>query len=129
MDNQQISVLINFLRYTNKITPLQQDILDTWDVLQKIPFDVEMARKRIFFNNVQHGDVFMAIYETPGVIAKAAETMTIDDMAFTLRLQLSGLVGKEKSGHRNGDRGQTGTLLKALYVFHDFLVRSNVSVK
>ena len=38
MTEQQISMLINILRYADQITPLQKDIIDTWDTLQKRPF-------------------------------------------------------------------------------------------
>ena len=41
MTDQQISTLINVLRFTNQITPLQKDILDTWDELQKKPLDTD----------------------------------------------------------------------------------------
>ena len=50
MTDQQISAPINVLRYTNQITPLQKDILDTWDELQKESFDAESAHKQIFSN-------------------------------------------------------------------------------
>ena len=47
MTDQQISAIINALRYTNRITPLQKDILDTWDTLHKNPFDTDSAHKQI----------------------------------------------------------------------------------
>ena len=50
MTDQQISALINALRYTNQITPLQKDILDTWDALQKKPFDADAAQEDMIFN-------------------------------------------------------------------------------
>ena len=103
MTDQQISALIDVLRYTNQITPLQKDILDTWDELQKKPFDAESAHKQIFSNNISHPDIFMAISALPGVVQKTAETLTQDDMVFTLRRQLEGLFAKEKEGQFNGN--------------------------
>ena len=52
MTDQQISAFINILRFANQITPLEKDILDTWDALQKKPFDAETAQKQIISNNV-----------------------------------------------------------------------------
>ncbi len=103
MTDQQISALIDVLRYTNQITPLQKDILDTWDELQKKPFDAESAHKQIFSNNISHPDIFMAISALPGVVQKTAETLTQDDMVFTLRRQLEGLFAKEMEGQFNGN--------------------------
>ena len=48
MTDQQISALINALRYTNQITPLQKDILDTWDALQKNPLMLTRRTGRSF---------------------------------------------------------------------------------
>ena len=103
MTDQQISALIDVLRYTNQITPLQKDILDTWDELQKKPFDAESAHKQIFSNNISHPDIFMAISALPGVVQKTVETLTQDDMVFTLRRQLEGLFAKEMEGQFNGN--------------------------
>ena len=62
MTDQQISAIINALRYTNRITPLQKDILDTWDTLHKNPFDTESAHKQIVSNNESHPDIFCSHY-------------------------------------------------------------------
>ena len=57
MTDQQISALISVLRFSNAITPLQKDILDTWDTLQKKPFDTDTAHRQIVSNNVNHPDL------------------------------------------------------------------------
>ena len=103
MTDQQISALIHVLRYMNQITPLQKDILDTWDELQKESFDAESAHKQIFSNNISHPDVFMAISAMPGIVQKTAADLTKDDMIFTLRRQLDGLATKEMEAHVNGN--------------------------
>ena len=59
------------------------------------PFDVESAHKQITSNNISHPDIFIAINAMPGIVQKSAETLTQDDMVFTLRRQLEGLVAKE----------------------------------
>ena len=102
MTEQQISALINVLRYTNRITPLQKDILDTWDELQKKPFDTDAARRQIVSNNVNHPDLFAAISVMPGVIQKPFDAVTQEDMIFNLRRQLDGLAAKEMEAHING---------------------------
>lgn len=102
MTDQQISTLINVLRFTNQITPLQKDILDTWDELQKKPLDTDSAHKQITYNNFSHPDIFMAISSMPGVVQKTAADLTQDDMIFTLRHQLDGLAAKEMEAHVNG---------------------------
>ncbi len=103
MTDQQISAIINAFRYTNRITPLQKDILDTWDMLHKNPFDTDSAHKQIVSNNVNHLDIFAAINAMPGVIQKSPSDLTQNDMVFTLRSQLEGLIAKELGALINGD--------------------------
>lgn len=95
MTNQQISVIINLIRFTNNLTSLQKDILDTWNELQKNPFDSKSAYKQIVNNNINHPDMFTTIRTMPDVITKSAETLTLDDMIFTLNRQIEVLVTKE----------------------------------
>ena len=104
MTDQQISALINTLRFTNTITSLQKDILDTWNELQKKPFDFESAYNRIRNNNFCYPDVFTAISLMPNTVFKSVETLTQDDMIFTLNCQLKGLVAKEIMLQSNGNR-------------------------
>lgn len=102
MTDQQISTLVNVLRYSKQITSLQKDILDTWDELQKKPFDAESAHRQIASNNFSHPDVFMAITAMPGIVQKSAMDLTQDDMIFTLHRQLDGLAAKEMGDRANG---------------------------
>lgn len=101
MTDQQISAIINALRFANEISPLQKDILDTWNTLHRIPFNAESAHKQIFSNNINHPDINLIISMEPGVVRKSAETLTQDDMVFTLFRQLEGLVAKEMAIHGN----------------------------
>ena len=103
MTDQQISAFVNALRYTNQITPLQKDIPDTWDALQKKPFDTEAAHRRIVSNNVNHPDLFVAISAMPDVIQKPFDAVTQEDMIFNLRRQLEVLAAKEMEAHINGN--------------------------
>lgn len=102
MTDQQISALVNALRYTKQITPRQKDILDTWDALQKKPFDTDTAYRQIVSNNMNHPDLFVAISAMPDVIQKPFDAVTQEDMIFNLRRQLEGLAAKEMEAHING---------------------------
>lgn len=102
MTDQQISALINALRYTKQITPRQKDILDTWDALQKKPFDTDTAYRQIVSNNMNHPDLFVAISAMPDVIQKPFDAVTQEDMIFNLRRQLEALASKEMEAHING---------------------------
>ena len=48
------TLLIEGLRQGKSITPLEKDILDTWNELQKSPFDHSSAQRQIMQNNVKH---------------------------------------------------------------------------
>ena len=94
-NDKMISALINVLCVKNAISTLEKDILDTWNILHKVPFDADSAHKQIFSNNISHWDIFTTINALPGVVNKFGEIPTQDDMMFSLRLQLDGLVAKE----------------------------------
>lgn len=94
MTDQQFSILVNVLRAAQKITPLEKDILDTWDELHKAPFDANSAYRQIVSNNCSHLDVFTAINSVPNVVPIKPEALTQNDMTFTLRCQLEGLIAK-----------------------------------
>ncbi len=102
MIDKRISALINVLRYSENITPLQKDILDTWHELNKSPFDKESARKQIISNNINHPDIFAVIQVLPGVVQKPFDAVTLEDMVFNLQRQLEGLVSKEMGDLANG---------------------------
>ena len=103
MTDQQISAFINILRVANQITPLEKDILDTWDALQKKPFDAENAQKQIISNNIHYPEVFAIISAMPDVIQKPFREVTQEDMIFNLHRQLEGLVAKETGAQINGN--------------------------
>lgn len=43
------SILINLLRAKQIVTPLEKDILDTWNELQKTPFDMDSSQRQILW--------------------------------------------------------------------------------
>ena len=103
MMDSRVSALINLLRLKNDITPLQKDILDTAEVLERNPFDFNAAHKQMVSNNTKHPEILRALIATPGVVQKTAETLTSDDVVFTLRYQLTGLVATETEAQLNGN--------------------------
>jgi len=46
------TLLIEWLHQKKSITSLEKDILDTWNELQKSPFDRSSAQRQIIQNNV-----------------------------------------------------------------------------
>ena len=51
------SLLIAYLRQKQYITDLEKDILDTWNELQKSPFDRNSAQLQIIQNNTKHPEI------------------------------------------------------------------------
>lgn len=103
MTDQQISAYINVLRCTNNITPLQKDILDTWDELHKRPFDTKTAREQVASNNANYPDIIVALKVMPGIITKTIASSTKEDVVFTLERQFEGLVAKEMMAQMSGN--------------------------
>jgi len=95
MTDKQISAFINTLRYKDKITSLQKDILDTWNTLHKNPFDTESAHKQIVSNNIHYPELLVVICAMPDVVQKPFHEVTQEDMIFNLHRQLEGLIAKE----------------------------------
>lgn len=52
------TLLIEWLHQKKSITSLEKDILDTWNELQKSPFDRCSAQRQIMQNNVKHPEIF-----------------------------------------------------------------------
>lgn len=48
------TLLIEWLHQKKSITSLEKDILDTWNELQKSPFDRSSAQRQIMQNNAKH---------------------------------------------------------------------------
>ena len=95
MNNPQISILIATLRASKTITSLQKDILDTWDSLNEKPFDVAKAQRQMCSNNISYPEMIATIGSMPGVVYKTAQTLTEEDIVFTLEKQLEVLIARE----------------------------------
>ena len=59
------NILITFLQEKQYLTDLEKDILDTWNELQKNPFDRSAAQKQVIQNNAKHPEIFVAIAALP----------------------------------------------------------------
>lgn len=89
------SFLIVFLRLKHEITSLEKDILDTWNELQKNPFDMDSANKQILSNKISHPDIAVKVNALPTTIAKPQSQVTEVDNWYILQCQLAFLAGKE----------------------------------
>lgn len=90
-----VSVLIEMLRAKKMITPLEKDILDTWNELHKIPFSMKSAERQVAMNDANHKDIFDKIAALPTTIPKPRCAINEDDIRYNLTNQLSMLAEKE----------------------------------
>ena len=89
------SLLIAYLRQKQYITDLEKDILDTWDELQKSPFDRSSAQLQIMQNNAKHPEIFAAIKALPTTVIRPFDQVTENDIRYNLGEQLEALAMKE----------------------------------
>lgn len=89
------SILITFLKDKENITDLEKDILDTWNELQKNPFDRNSAQLQILQNNAKYPDIFIAIGAMPTTVIRPFEQATGADIQYNLENQLIALAAKE----------------------------------
>ena len=76
-------ILIAALKVKQCLTDLEKHILDTWNEIQKIPFDRASAQKQVIQNNVKYPDIcpFTQVTES--------------DIQYNLKEQLTALALKE----------------------------------
>ncbi|WP_206214466.1 hypothetical protein, partial [Adlercreutzia sp. ZJ141] len=91
----RVRLLIELLKVKKMITPLEQDILDTWNELSKCPFDMESAKNQAFRNDTNYPDVCLCIASLPTTVSKPYYVITEDDVRYSLTNQLAMLVEKE----------------------------------
>ena len=89
------SFLIEYLRQKQYLTDLEKDILDTWNELQKNPFDCSAAQKQVLQNDAKYPDIFFAIAALPTTVSRPIEQMTEPDIRYNLENQLAALATKE----------------------------------
>ena len=89
------SLLIEYLRQKERITPLEKDILDTYNEIQKIPFDRNSAQTQILQNNENYPEILAAITALPTTVLRPFDQVTESDIRYNLGKQLEALVSKE----------------------------------
>lgn len=89
------SILIEYLRQKQYLTDLEKDILDTWDELQKNPFDRSAAQRQALQNDAKYPEIFFAIKSMPTTVPRPIEDMTEFDIRYNLENQLAALAAKE----------------------------------
>lgn len=89
------SFLIEYLKQEQYLTDLEKDILDTWNELQKNPFDRSAAQKQVIQNNAKHPEIFVAIAALPATETRPFEQATDSDIRYNLEKQLAALAAKE----------------------------------
>ena len=98
----QVSILIEFLKSQRLITPLEKDILDTWNEYLKNPLDMDSANRQILSNNINHPDILVKITALPTTVTKPKEQITETDLRYILGEQLLFLVDKRNGENKNG---------------------------
>lgn len=96
------SIMIEMLKQKKYITPSEKDNLDTWNELQKYPFDMDSAEHQIISNDINHPKVAAMVTAMPTTVPKPREQITETDLRYLLTMQLSGLIEKEREETRNG---------------------------
>ncbi len=94
--------LINLLRAKKEITPLEKGILDTWNELQKRPFDMHSSQMQIVLNKCSHPDLKVKVDALPSTVTKPQTEITAADNQYVLQCQLAFLVEKELEELCNG---------------------------
>ena len=89
------SLLIAYLRQKQYITDLEKDILDTWNELQKSPFDRSSAQLQIMRDNAKHPEILSAIKALPITIVRPFDQVTESDIRYNLGKQPEALAVKE----------------------------------
>lgn len=89
------SFLIACLRQKQYITDLEKDILDTWDELQKSPFDMDSAERQVLSNDANYRDIAAVVTTLPTTAKKPREQITETDLRYNLTMQFVALAAKE----------------------------------
>ena len=89
------SIPIALLREMQCLTDLEKDILDTWDALQKTPFDRNTAQLQVIQNNAKYPEIFTAIKALPTTTIRPFDQVTESDIRYNWGIQLKALAAKE----------------------------------
>lgn len=91
----QNGLIIAMLKAKQYITPLEKDILDTWNELQKVPFDMNSAERQIVSNDANYPQIAAIVAALPNTVPKARNQIAEIDLQYILSMQLSCLIETE----------------------------------
>lgn len=89
------NLIIEMLKQKQFITPLEQDILDTYHELNKRPFERDLAIRQSQKNNMNHPDIFVEISAKPTTVFKPWAVASDEDVYSNLMSQFEALVEQE----------------------------------
>ena len=69
--------------------------MDTWNELQKNPFDMDSAAQQVFSNDLNHPDIAVMVTAMPTTVQKPREQITETELRYNLTMQLMVLAAKE----------------------------------
>lgn len=90
-----VGPILEILKQKQVITPLEQDILDTYHELNKKPFDRDSAIRQSQKNNFVHLDIFKEISTKPTTVLKPWAIASDEDVYSNLMSQLGALIERE----------------------------------
>lgn len=95
-------LITELLKQNRLLTPLEQDILDTYNELSKKPFDRNSAIRQSQKNNINHPDIFLEISTNPATVLKPWAAASDENVYSNLTSQLEALGKRGLEAHRNG---------------------------
>ena len=90
-----VNLILETLKQKQFITPLEQDILDTYHELDKKPFERDSAIRQSQKNNINHPDIFEEMSTKPTAVLKPWAVASDEDVYSNLANQLEALVERE----------------------------------
>ena len=86
---------IKYFRQVQEKTSRQKDILDTWDEMNKNPFDRRTAINQAKKNKMNHSELVVEITVASVVVTRPWEELSDYDIYCNLQWQLEVLIGEE----------------------------------
>lgn len=90
-----VNLILETLKQKQFITPLEQDILDTYHELDKKPFERDSAIRQSQKNNINHPDIFEKMSTKPTTVLKPWAVASDEDVYSNLVSQFEALVERE----------------------------------
>ena len=90
-----VNLILETLKQKQFITPLEQDILDTYHELDKKPFERDSAIRQSQKNNINHPDIFEEMSTKPTTVLKPWAVASDEDVYSNLVSQFEALVERE----------------------------------